>query len=52
MPWLAQSASAKTVNNLPIPRVQNVELIFLQRFPDVLEDSLIANPANSFLALI
>lgn len=39
MPWLAQSASAKPVNNLAIPRVQNVELTFLQRFPDVLEDT-------------
>lgn len=28
MPWLAQSASAKPVNNLAIPRAQNIELIF------------------------
>lgn len=28
MPWLSQRASAKPVNNLAIPRVQNVELIF------------------------
>lgn len=48
MSWPAQSASAKPVNNLAIPRVPNVELIFLQRFPDVLEDSLFADPANIF----
>lgn len=46
MPWLAQSASAKTVNNLAIPGVQNVN--FLQRFPDVLEDTFTADLASIF----
>lgn len=50
MLWLAQSASAKPVNNLAIPGVQNVELTFY-RGSQMCWKTHSVDPANNYFFL-